>query len=82
MVSEKSFILLVVSSTTPFFAVLAIMFGLDCLRIYAFIVFNPLTRFRKWKFPNFGREKGDPPLQRDFQQDFRFFSLENPSFGM
>ena len=30
MVSEKSFILLMVSSTTPFFTVLAIIFGQDC----------------------------------------------------
>ena len=30
MVSEKSFILLVVSSKTPFFTVLAIIFGQDC----------------------------------------------------
>ena len=54
----------------------------DSLRIYAFIISDPLTRFRKCKFPNFGREKGVPPLQQDFHQDFRFFSLENPSFGM
>ena len=38
--------------------------------------------FRKWKFPNFGRVKGVTHLQQDFHQDFRFFLLENPSFGM
>ena len=48
----------------------------DCLRMYTFIISDPLTRFIKWKFPNFGREKGVPPLQQDFHQDFRFFSLK------
>ena len=41
-----------------------------------FHISDPLTRFRKWKFPNFGREKGGPHLQQDFHQDFRFFPLK------
>ena len=40
------------------------------------MISDPLTRFRKWKFPNFVREKGVPPIQQDFLQDFRFFSLK------
>ena len=28
-----------------------------------FYISDALARFRKWKFPNFGREKGGPPLQ-------------------
>ena len=58
------------------FSQLAIIFGEDCLRIYAFIISDPLTRFRKWKFANFGREKGVTPLQQDFREDFGFFSLK------
>ena len=29
----------------------------DCLRIHTFIIYDPLTRFRKWNISNFGREK-------------------------
>ena len=47
-----------------------------CLRIYTFIISDPLTRFIKWKFPNFGKEKGVRPLQHDLHQDFRYFSLK------
>ena len=61
MVSKKSVTLLVVSRKSPF------------LRIYTFIISDPLTKFRKWKFRNFGRKKGVPPLQQDF---FSFFSRE------
>ena len=46
-----------------------------------FIISDPLIKFRKLKFLNFGREKGVPPFQQDFHQDFRFFH-ENPSFGI
>ena len=82
MVSEKSFTLPVVSSTTPFFAVLAIMFGQDCLRIYAFIISDPLTRFRKWEFTNF-RKEGCSSLAAGLSPRLSgFFSIENPSFGM
>ena len=49
---------------TPFFAFVQIIYFLDCLRIYTFIISDPLTSFRKWKLPNFGREKGFPPLQQ------------------
>ena len=45
----------------------------DCLRIHTFIISDPLRRFRKWKFPNFGREKSVRPFQQDFHQYFRFF---------
>ena len=58
------------------------MFVHDCLRIYTFIISDPLTRFRKLKFPIFGREKGVSHFQQDFHQDFVFFLLENPSFRM
>ena len=40
MVSEKSFTLLVVSSTTPFFAVLAIIFGQDCRHVKYGLLFT------------------------------------------
>ena len=33
-------------------------------------------------FVNFDPEKGVPHLQQHFNQDFRSFSRENPSFGM
>ena len=52
----------------------------DCLRIHTFIIYDPLTRSRKWNISNFGREKSVRPFQQDFHQYFCFFSLENPSF--
>ena len=47
----------------------------DCLRIHTFIISDPLTRFKKWKFPNFGGDKSVRPFQQDFHQYFRFFPL-------
>ena len=79
MVSKKSVALLVVSRKSPFVCRFAIIFVQGCLRIYTFIISDPLTKFRKWKFRNFGRKKGVPPLQQDFHQDFRSFP-ENSSF--
>ena len=76
MDSKKSFKLLVVSNTTPFFRSCPDnLFPWLSENLY-FHISDPLTRFRKWKFPNFGREKGGPPLQQDFHQDFHFFPLK------
>ena len=46
------------------------------LRIHTFIISDTLTRFRKLKFPNFGRKKSVRPFQQDFHQYFRFFPLK------
>ena len=48
----------------------------DSLRIHTFIISDPLTRFRKWKFPNCGREKSVRPFQQKFRKYFRFFPLK------
>ena len=46
---------------------------------HTFIISDPLTRFRRWKFTNFDPEKGVPPLQQHFNHDFNFFFRENPN---
>ena len=48
----------------------------DCLRIHTFIIYDPMTRFRKWNISNFGREKSVRHFQQDFHQYFRFFPLK------
>ena len=41
-----------------------------------FLNSDPLTKFRKWTYPNFGRENCVAALQQDFHQGFRSFSLK------
>ena len=85
MVSEKNFTLLVVSSTTPFFEVLAIIFGQDCLRIYVFIISDPMTRFIKWKFPIFEhtkKEKMSHVYKHLHESEICFHNYNNKCFSI
>ena len=73
---KKSFNLLVVSNTTPFFAVVQIIYFHDCLRIYSFIFLTPWQGLENWSFRILAEKTVVLPYSRTFTNIFVFFPLK------
>ena len=73
MFSKSSFKLLVVSNTTPFFAVVQIIYFHDCLRIYTFIFLTPWQGLENGSFRILAEKRVVLTYSRTFTKIFVFF---------